>query len=171
MEPYPSDEAGADIAPHATGPPAAPDVVTRSVALSITHPGAPGVLLVVRRPPDDDDLPDTWGLPAASLRDGESWTDAAHRAARDKLGIAIALGRELSRGSLPRTGRRLSMRLYAAHVRSGTPHVPQDIAGVTQYVALRWSLADILETGAERGSLCCRLQLGWPVEGFTSPPQ
>ena len=167
MEPHPSDHADAEIAPEAPAPVTA---VTRSVALSITHPGAPGVLLLVRRPPDDQDLPDTWGLPAASLRDGESWTDAAHRIARDKLGIAIVLGRELSRGSLLRTGRRLNMRLYAAHVRSGRPRVPQDIAGVTQYVALRWALPDVLDAGAARGSLCCRLQLGWPVEGFTSPP-
>jgi ADP-ribose pyrophosphatase YjhB (NUDIX family) len=159
MGPFTSDDAGADVAPEARDP----QPLTRSVALSITHPGAPGVLLVVRRPPDDDDLPDTWGLPAASLRDGESWMEAAHRAARDKLGITIVLGRELSRGTLPRNGRRLTMRLYAAHIREGRPRCPQDIAGVTQYVALRWSLPDILEAGARRGSLCCRLQLGWRV--------
>ena len=41
----------------------------RSVSLVIEGPA--GVLLV-RRPDDDDSLPGLWGLPAASLREGES---------------------------------------------------------------------------------------------------
>lgn len=152
--------------PHATGPTPA---VTRSVALSIGRAGVPGVLLSVRRPPDDPDLPDIWGLPAASLRPGESWEDAAQRAARDKLGVDIELGRELGRGRQRRGDTMLEMRLYAARIRSGRPRVPQPVTGVTQYAALRWSLPDILETGAARGSLCCRLQLGRPAGDFTPP--
>lgn len=137
---------------------------TRSVALSIVDPATPGLLLVVRRPPDDADLPDTWGLPAASLRPGESWNQAALRAGRDKLGVMIRLEREISRGRLVRGETLLEMRLYAARIASGRPRVPQDVPGVTQYAALRWALPDALEPGAARGSLCCRLQLGHPTD-------
>ena len=43
--------------------------------------------------------------------------------------------------------------------------VPQDVAGVTQYVAHAWETPAALVEGAKRGSLCCRLALdaaGWP---------
>ena len=43
-------------------------------------------ILVVLRPPDDLELPSVWGLPAASLRAGESWEDAVVRAGREKIG-------------------------------------------------------------------------------------
>ena len=64
-----------------TAPEASSPRVKRSVALVIRRaPDDPRVLLV-QRPPDDEDLPDTWGLPAGSLRPGESWTEAVARSA------------------------------------------------------------------------------------------
>ena len=137
---------------------------TRSVALSITDPAMPGFLLIVKRPPDDPDLPDVWGLPAASRRPGESWLDAANRAARDKLGVDITITKEIGRGKRTRETGILELRLFAAKVRQGRPRVPQAVPSVTQYVALKWALTDALEAGARAGSLCCRLQLGWPSE-------
>jgi ADP-ribose pyrophosphatase YjhB (NUDIX family) len=142
---------------------------TRSVALSLSDAALPGLLLVVRRPANDAHLPGIWGLPAASLRHGESWTAAAHRAAQDKLGVDIALGREIARGRAVRDDGILEMRLYAARITSGRPRVPQDAPGVTQYVALRWALPDVLEAGAARGSLCCRLQLGRAAQSDVIP--
>ncbi len=131
----------------------------QSVALSITRSRRPHHLLVVLRPHDDADLPDAWGLPAASLQAEESWEDAARRAARDKLGVAVNVGRLLHRGALERPWGFLEMRLYAATLIDGEPHVPQTVPGVTQYQSWRWSPPDILEAAAARGSLCCRLQL------------
>jgi methylated-DNA-protein-cysteine methyltransferase-like protein len=132
---------------------------TQSVALAISRPGRTRKLIIVRRPPDDPDLPDAWGLPAASLRSGETWNAAALRAARDKLGIAIDLGPEINRGSTQRRQSRLEMRLFRATLRTGKPHVPQPVPGVTQYAAWRWDTADALRPAADRGSLCCRLAL------------
>ena len=51
-----------------------PGRVKRSVSLVIEGPAG---LLLVRRPDDDESLPGAWGLPAASLRPGESERDAA----------------------------------------------------------------------------------------------
>lgn len=130
----------------------------RSVSVAIPGPGG-GRLLSVRRPPDDDELPGLWGLPAASLREGERWPDAARRIGPEKLGVELSLGRMLRQGETEREAYRLRMRLYAAGIRSGEPRVPQARAGVTQYVEWTWARPDRLRPSARRGSLCSRLCL------------
>src|SRR5690606_2237065 len=54
-----------------------PEVVRtkRSVAVLIRHPDDATQVLLVQRPDDDEDLPGVWGLPAATLRDGETRDD------------------------------------------------------------------------------------------------
>jgi hypothetical protein len=141
----------------ANSPSGAPTARKRSVALAIRD--ADGAVLLVRRPPDDEELPGVWGLPAASLARGESWEDAAHRAARGKLGVEIDLRAELRRGEQERPGYRLEMRLLDAAVRTGKPAVPGLAAGVTHYDACRWGRPEHLRPAAERGSLCARLML------------
>ena len=133
--------------------------VKRSVSFAIFRPDRPGEVLVVRRPPDDEDLPDLWGLPAGSLRPGEDWADAVRRAGCDKLGVALDVGAELNRGQLERAGYTLEMRLLEARVLSGEPEVPQPVEGVTQYTSWQWATADVLGPAAVRGSLCSRLFL------------
>ncbi len=134
--------------------------VKRSVSFAIFRPGQPDQVLVVQRPADDEDLPDAWGLPAGSLRPGEDWTDAVRRAGRDKLGVELGVGQELNRGSLERAAYTLEMRLLAARVLAGEPHVPQPHPDVTQYQAWTWGTAETLRPAAERGSLCSQLFLG-----------
>jgi hypothetical protein len=51
------------------------------------------------------------------------------------------------------------MRLYAARISAGAPHVPQPNTAVTQYRAWKWDTAAVLQPAAQRGSLCCRLFL------------
>jgi 8-oxo-dGTP diphosphatase len=133
----------------------------RSVSLAITDARQPGALLLVQRPEDDAELPGVWGLPAASLREGESWDDAARRAGREKLGVELTLHGVLQRGTLQRVGYTLDMRLYAAGIATGEPHVPHATAGVTQYQAWRWGAPAALQPAAERGSLCSQLYLRW----------
>jgi len=143
-----------------TDPTREPDpAIKRSVSLAI--PDGDGRVLLVQRPPDDEDLPDAWGLPAASLDAGESWADAVRRAARDKLGVAVDPGGLLHGGQLDRPGYRLEMRLYRARLRDGDPVVPQAVPGVTQYVAWRWGPALDLVPASRAGSLCSRLYLEW----------
>lgn len=142
------------------GPP--PSRTRRSVSLAIRTSGRPGQLLTVRRPDDDPDLPGAWGLPAASLRAHESWESAARRAARDKIGVDVRLGRELNRGEIIRGDTRFIMRLFDARLVAGEPQVPQLVTGVTQYTDWRWDNPAALEPAARRGSLCCRLALELP---------
>jgi ADP-ribose pyrophosphatase YjhB (NUDIX family) len=125
--------------------------VKRSISLVIEGPA--GVLLV-RRPDDDDNLPGVWGLPATSLRQGESEHDALLRAGREKLGVEVEPLRPVGE----ETGERGSMRDWAARVVEGTPEVPQPGEG-TQYVSLRWGDAGELAPAARAGSLCARVLL------------
>lgn len=133
--------------------------VKDSVALVIRE-GAPGRrVLAVLRPPDDEDLPDVWGLPAASLRAGESWEAAVRRAAREKLRVEVEPGHVLGEGRAERPRFTLRMRLYEARIASGRPRIGGARAGTTRYVAWAWAEPSALEPAAERGSLCARLFL------------
>ena len=118
-----------------------------------------GSVLIVQRPADDEDLPNAWGLPAASLRPGESWQAAVVRAGREKLGVELKVGKELRSGSLERKQYRLAMKLFETEIVSGTPVVPQTNANVTQYRDWKWGSAEDLLPAAAQGSLCCRLFL------------
>ncbi|MCY3600021.1 MAG: NUDIX domain-containing protein [Gemmatimonadetes bacterium] len=136
-----------------------------AMALVIEDPGSAGGArrwLLVRRPDDDPDLPGVWGLPAGSPADGETDDALVRRIGREKLGVETEdLGR-LSEGHLDRPGYRLEMRLHAARIVAGEPRVPQAVPGVTQYSECDWKPPAELRSGADRGSLCCRLALGLP---------
>jgi ADP-ribose pyrophosphatase YjhB (NUDIX family) len=134
--------------------------VKHSVALAIRDDARPGMLLLVQRPPDDEDLPDVWGLPAATLTGDETPVDGARRAGRDKLGIELEIGGVLNEGSRDRGAYRLEMQLLDARVRSGSPRTDRHIADdTTRYQAWRWGPVAELGPAAERGSLCSRLAL------------
>lgn len=134
-----------------------------SVAVVIPAPGGPGRaldrFLAVRRPEDDEDLPGAWGLPAATLREGEEPREAVRRAGRGKLDVELEVVRELERGVLERPTGLLRMRLFEARIRAGDPSVPGPEKGVTQYVEWRWSGPGLLKESARIGSLCSRLHL------------
>lgn len=135
------------------------DEAGRSVSLVIHEPGGTGRILLVRRPPDDADLPDAWGLPAASLRAGETWEETARRAARDKLGVVVRLRGLRNEGTIRRATGSLRMRLFDATLARGTPDVAVAPADVTRYVDWHWGDEAELRPAAQRGSLCCRLAL------------
>ena len=145
-----------------------PERVKRSVALVVVRAGVDRgalQLLLVRRPPDDEDLPDVWGLPAGSLRAGEGWKEAVRRAGREKLGVELHVGPLLQEGEGERDGYLLHMRLYRADIVAGEPSVPQAAEGVTQYTDWEWAKPGRLEAGASQGSLCSRLCLRWLGRG------
>ena len=120
----------------------------RSVSLVIEGPA--GVLLV-RRPDDDESLPGVWGLPAVSLREGESEPDAVLRAGRDKLGVRVEALTPVGADE----GHGVAMRDWSVRIAEGEPTVPQPADG-TQYVALRWGQPSELAPAARAGSLCAR---------------
>ena len=126
-----------------------------SVALVIEGPEG---LLLVRRPYDDESLPGAWGLPAASLRPGESERDAVLRAGREKLGVELELVEVVAGERAERAGDDIAMRDWAVRISAGEPSVPQAGEG-TQYVESRWGRPADLAPAARAGSLCARALL------------
>jgi ADP-ribose pyrophosphatase YjhB (NUDIX family) len=127
----------------------------RSVSLVIESPA--GVLLV-RRPDDDDSLPGLWGLPAASLREGESEREALLRVGRDKLGVQVEPLEPIGEDEAERDDHRIEMRDWSARIAAGAPAVPQPGEG-TQYVEWRWGDPTELAPAARAGSVCARVLL------------
>jgi ADP-ribose pyrophosphatase YjhB (NUDIX family) len=127
----------------------------RTVALVIE--GDRGVLLV-RRPPGDESLPGHWGLPAVSLREGESEEQAVRRVGRAKLGVEVRPLRPVGAEHDERGAYRIAMRDWAAEIVAGEPAVPQRGEG-TQYVDWRWGDPVELLPAADAGSLCARILL------------
>ena len=91
-----------------------------------------------------------WGLPAASLVEGESEDDAVRRAGREKLGAEVR--------PLQPLGSEESMTDFLAEIVTGEPAVQQGGSN-TQYSECKWGeLADLLPA-ARQGSLCSRVLL------------
>lgn len=133
--------------------------VQRAVALVVHCPDDAGLLLAVRRPEDDAELPGLWGLPAATLREHETVRDAARRIGEAKLGVEVEPGKVVARGSQQRPAYLLEMALLTARLRDpdSRPRLLAPSGLSTAYVGWRWAHPDVLEEAARRGSLCCQL--------------
>lgn len=135
--------------------------VERAVAFAVHRGGDRERVLCVLRPEDDEELPGHWGLPAASLREGESWEEAVLRTGPEKLGVELAVGPQMNEGRAERADHVLHMRLYDARILEGTPDVPGPAGGITQYTDWAWSEPRRLREAADAGSLCSALYLEW----------
>ena len=136
--------------------------IKQSVALAMAKGDEPSKVLLVRRPEDDRELPGAWGLPAASLRPGETPEEAARRIGLQKLGAEVRVGRRMNSGRQDRAGYILEMSLYGATLDRAVPDLPAGRGGdpgVTMYTAWRWGDPLELADSAGRGSLCSRLLL------------
>ncbi|HWE91014.1 MAG TPA: NUDIX hydrolase [Pseudonocardiaceae bacterium] len=132
--------------------------LNQSVALVIEDDN--GGFLVVKRDENDDSLPGVWGLPAASLRPGETVEDAAARAGRDKLGVTVKIADFIGDKRGDEGNRFNHLREYRAEIIEGTPSVPQPDRSVSQYAEVRYT-ADptVLFDAARQGSLCSQIYL------------
>lgn len=135
---------------------------TREAVSFAVHRGADrATVLAVRRPEDDEELPGHWGLPAASLGEGEGWEEAVLRTGPEKMGVELAVGPQMNEGRAERADHVLHMRLYDARLLEGRPEVPQPAGGVTQYTDWEWAEPARLREAARAGSLCSSLYLEW----------
>jgi len=119
--------------------------VKRSVAVLIRKGD---LLLSVRRPDNDDELPGVWGLPAGSFRESETLNELILRIGRQKLGVDLTPIRKLAEGTQDRPGYLLEMELWEVEM-TGNPDHP----------AFQWATAQTLKPGMVQGSLCCELAL------------
>lgn len=123
--------------------------------------------LCVKRADDDDSLPGVWGLPAASLREGEAQEDAVIRAAQDKLGVKVEIAQYTGDDSQDRGSYVLHLCEYEVKIFEGKPSTLNSDPTASSYAAVQWSSnPEILREAADKGSSCSRIflrNLGlWP---------
>lgn len=128
-----------------------------SVAAVVTDGSA---ILAVQRPPDDDRLPNVWGLPAVTLRPGELPESGLRRVGSEKLSVPLVPVELLGVGSIDRGDYQLILMDISARVLEGTPDVHSATTSATRYVDQRWTTdLTIFVDAAARGSLCSRILL------------
>ncbi len=116
-------------------------------------------ILTIRRPHDDKELPNMWGLPATIVKKNESDEKAVIRAGNEKLGIRIRPLRLLNEGKQIRKDYALRMKLFEVSAR-GEPDVnATKTITFTRYTDWKWAEPEILKKAANKGSLCCGLFL------------
>jgi len=131
-----------------------------SVAAVVRNPGNPREFLAVRRPPDDDRLPDVWGLPAVSLLPGELPEEGLRRVGREKLGTRIERARFVGIKTADRGEYRRILMDIEARLVGPPPSVERATTSATRYVEQRWTEElSLLRDAARRGSLCSQLLL------------
>lgn len=131
-----------------------------SVAAVVRSSAHPGAFLAVRRPPDDDRLPDVWGLPAVTLADGELPEAAVQRLGREKLSTQLKARSFVGIRAADRGDYLLILMDIEAEVTGPAPDVHAARTSATAYVDQRWSESlEILREAAERGSVCARIML------------
>ncbi len=133
-----------------------------AVSVAIFHGDDRRQVLLVRRPDDPtEEHPGLWGLPAVTLRPGETPEDGVRRVGRQKLGLELRPGPVLAYGQQLRPNGVLAMLLMEAEALSWPPRLePEEREeGVTYYTAWTWGDPQLLVPAAVMGSLCSRLLL------------
>lgn len=141
-----------------------------AVSVVVYEPGArerpdgrpSGRVLAVKRPDESgESFAGMWGLPAATVGEGETPEGAVRRLGQQKLGMELEAGDEIARGSQERDDGELTMVLFEATSTEDEPKLVRewDAKGVTYYTKWKWAEADVFEPTADAGSLCCRLYL------------
>src|SRR5690606_9353858 len=110
-----------------------------SVAAVVRSATRPGRFLAVRRPPDDDLLPDVWGLPAVSLGPGELPEQALTRLGRQARGGTLSATRFVGIRAADRSAYLLMRVDIEAEVVEGEPDVNAAAPSGTAYVEQRWT--------------------------------
>jgi 8-oxo-dGTP diphosphatase len=131
--------------------------VKYSVAYAIYNTDRTKVLAVLR--PENDSLPNVWGLPASMLIEGEHPEEAVIRSGKQKLGVQLKVVKYIGEGEVEREAFILHMREYEAEIVNGEPFAPQDIEGMTQYQKCEYNDPIILKEATQKGSLCSRIFL------------
>ena len=115
--------------------------------------------MIIKRPSDDEDLPNVWGLPAGSVKLNETYEEAIVRAGKNKLCVELKVGKLIGRGNLDRGNYILHGEEYEAEIISGVPKVPQENTEGTQYQDWKYGTYEDLKEAASKHSLCCNLYL------------
>jgi len=142
----------------------------KAVALVIFRDESREEIVSVLRPEEDQDHPGAWGLPATSLKEGEDWEDAVHRAAENKLGVDVSIEGLMSEGGQARDEYGITLRNYRVEIESGEVEVDRGQTEGTDYVEWSWRPPNALrDTAEDSESLCTTLLLDYMDYRFDKP--
>ena len=131
-----------------------------SVAVFLVKPTNDKEFLVVKRPPDDDRLPNVWGLPAVTIKDEELPEQAVSRVGVEKLVTEIKPIGLLGIKSADRGDYQLILMDIKAKLIGSEPNVKNSVTQSTKYVNQKWvSDYNVLKEAASKGSLCSQIVL------------
>lgn len=131
-----------------------------SVAVYLLNPKNEKEFLAIKRPDDDDVLPNLWGLPAVTLKREELPEQAVVRIGREKLSTTIEPVSFLGMKSINRKGYELILMDIKARLVGPEPVVANSKTKNTKYVDQKWtSDLSLLKESASKGSLCSQILL------------
>lgn len=131
-----------------------------AIAVALENPANNKEYLVVQRAPDDDSLPNIWGLPATSLKSNELPDEMVRRIGREKLGTDIEPISNLGVQRSERDTYELILMDIKSKLIGQEPDVTNADTSGSKYVDQKWtSDFSILIPGAKKGSLCDRIFL------------
>jgi 8-oxo-dGTP diphosphatase len=131
------------------------------VAVVLRNANNPKEFLTVKRPDSDKDLGGCWGLPAASMKDGELPEAAARRVCREKLDCDAESVRFI--GIMQQTRNAYDICLMDIEMQvvgNQQPEVSRSTSPDTVYVAQKWSTDPLdVMASAKKGSCCSSIFL------------
>ena len=130
-----------------------------SVAI-VLRESSEGRFLIVKRPDDDPDLADSWGLPATTLKPGELPEEAARRVCREKLGCDGLPIRFLGSMTQKRNSCDLCLMDIEMLLTSGKADTSKATTSGTAYTTYEWTDDPMkLMESARHGSCCASIFL------------
>ncbi len=136
-------------------------LIKYTVAVVIKSSKEPDQFLGVRRPDDDPDLGGHWGLPATTLKDGETPEQGALRVCREKLGCEASVGRFLGIMFQKRNAYDIFLMDFEMTLQGESrPDVQKANSSGTLYADQKWT-SDPMEmmASAKQGSCCSSIFL------------
>lgn len=131
-----------------------------SIAVVLLNPDNREEVLAVKRPADDDSLPNVWGFPATTVDKGELPEDVVKRIGREKLSTDIIPVSYIGIKRIEREDYELILMEIEASLKGKNPSVENSKTEGTKYVDQQWtSDYDIFKEAAVKGSLCSRVFL------------
>ncbi|MDD2225306.1 MAG: NUDIX hydrolase [Candidatus Shapirobacteria bacterium] len=131
-----------------------------SVAIFLINPENDKEFLIVKRPEDDDKLPNVWGLPAVTIKGNELPEDAVRRVGKEKLNTEIEpvgfMGiKRVDRGDYDFILMDIKSKLVGR-----APSVFKAKTVNTKYIDQKWTMdLNLLKEAASKGSLCSQIIL------------
>lgn len=131
-----------------------------AIAAVLRNPENKSEVLAVLRPPNDDSLPNVWGLPAVVVKEGELPEEAVKRLGTEKLATEIQATSYVGIKRIEREEFELILMDIEVELIGTLPSVVSATTSGTKYVDQQWvSDYAIFKEAATKGSLCTRIFL------------